>query len=226
MKPLKQEQLDKLKEPLPKEAISPNPDNPKLSTIKSIYVTERLNEVFGVGQWTLKAIPITPDQRLVIGDYVIVQTIFEVPDHGIHYEAFGGNKMMDLGDAFKGAQTDALNKLASWMGIGADVYKGPAKSTEPPAEEKPAPKTRQANKAAATTAKPEPKSEGVLPDLLPGTKPWEDVLKKLTADESDVSMETVKQFFSVSKENVKQLMKEVNRILIERARERQLAEKQ
>ena len=29
-----------------------------------------------------------------------------------------------MGDAFKGATTDALNKIASYLGIGIDVYRG------------------------------------------------------------------------------------------------------
>ena len=41
----------KLKEPLPREAVSPNPQKPGLSVIKVIYVVERLNEVFGLNGW-------------------------------------------------------------------------------------------------------------------------------------------------------------------------------
>ena len=41
----------KLKEPLPREAVSPNPQKPGLSVIKVIYVVERLNEVFGFNGW-------------------------------------------------------------------------------------------------------------------------------------------------------------------------------
>src|ERR1700689_489692 len=41
----------KLKEPLPREAVSPNPQKPGLSVIKVIYVVERLNDVFGLNGW-------------------------------------------------------------------------------------------------------------------------------------------------------------------------------
>src|SRR5260370_4891613 len=41
----------KLKEPLPREAVSPNPQKPGLSVIKVIYVGERLNDVFGLNGW-------------------------------------------------------------------------------------------------------------------------------------------------------------------------------
>jgi hypothetical protein len=43
--------LEKLKVPLPPEAVSPNPDKPGLSVIKVIYVVERLNDVFGLNGW-------------------------------------------------------------------------------------------------------------------------------------------------------------------------------
>ena len=42
-----------LRKPFPKEAISQHPTKTFLSTIKAIYVTERLNDVFGIGGWTL-----------------------------------------------------------------------------------------------------------------------------------------------------------------------------
>jgi len=48
MKTLTKEQLELLKKPLPKEAVSPHPTKAYLSSIKAIYVTERFNDVFGV----------------------------------------------------------------------------------------------------------------------------------------------------------------------------------
>jgi hypothetical protein len=38
-----------LKRPLPKEALSPAPRG--MTSIKSIYISERLNEAFGLGRW-------------------------------------------------------------------------------------------------------------------------------------------------------------------------------
>ena len=43
-----------LDEPLPKEALKPHPTKSFLTTIKAIYVTERLNNVFGIGAWKIK----------------------------------------------------------------------------------------------------------------------------------------------------------------------------
>jgi hypothetical protein len=48
---LPSELIVKLREPLPPEAVSPNPQKPGLSVIKVIYVVERLNEVFGLNGW-------------------------------------------------------------------------------------------------------------------------------------------------------------------------------
>ena len=45
---------EKLRQPLPAEAISRHPTKTFLSSIKAIYVIERLNDVFGVGAWRTK----------------------------------------------------------------------------------------------------------------------------------------------------------------------------
>ena len=51
---LTKEMVEQLKAPLPPEAISQHPTKTFLSTIKAIYVVERLNDVFGIGQWKVK----------------------------------------------------------------------------------------------------------------------------------------------------------------------------
>jgi Rad52/22 family double-strand break repair protein len=108
----------KLKEPLPTEAVSPNPLKPGLSAIKVIYVVERLNEVFGLNGWHM-------DNEVVeTGHMVVVRATLAIPKYGIAIEQFGGNDNPDRGDAYKGACTDALSKCASYLGIGMDVYKG------------------------------------------------------------------------------------------------------
>jgi hypothetical protein len=108
----------KLKEPLPREAVSPNPQRPGLSAIKVIYVVERLNDVFGLNGWHV-------DNEIVeTGPMVVVRATLSVPRYAIAIEQFGGNDNPDRGDAYKGACTDALSKCASYLGIGMDVYKG------------------------------------------------------------------------------------------------------
>ena len=47
--------MARLKEPLPAKALKPHPSKSFLTTINSIYVTERLNDVFGIGSWQTKS---------------------------------------------------------------------------------------------------------------------------------------------------------------------------
>lgn len=122
--------------PLPAEAIKPHPTKTFLSTIKPIYVTDRLNEVFGIGGWKLHT------ENILVNDNgtVVNKVTFIVPKYDIYYECFGGNdnggqasKGFDLGDAYKGATTDALTKICSYLGIGIDVFKGKQSSKPSPA---------------------------------------------------------------------------------------------
>ena len=113
------EQKAALDRRLPDEAVSQHPTKKFLSSIKSIYVTERLNEVFGVGSWRVETEIVERSERMVD-----VKLRFSIPEYGIYYECFGGNDNADLGDACKGATTDALTKVCSWLGIGAEVFKG------------------------------------------------------------------------------------------------------
>jgi len=113
------EQKAALDRRLPDEAVSQHPTKKFLSSIKSIYVTERLNEVFGVGSWRVETEIVERSERMVV-----VKLRFSIPEYGIYYECFGGNDNADLGDACKGATTDALTKVCSWLGIGAEVFKG------------------------------------------------------------------------------------------------------
>ena len=89
----------KLKEPLPREAVSPNPQKPGLSGIKVIYVVERLNDVFGLNGWHI-------DNEIVeTGRMVVVRATLTIPKYSIAIEQFGGNDNPDRGDAYKGACT-------------------------------------------------------------------------------------------------------------------------
>lgn len=116
-----------LRAPLPAEAVSPHPTKSYLSSIKAIYVVERLNQVFGIGGWKMRNEVITEKE---IGDQnkkktmVVVKSVFTVPKYEIEVEQFGGNDNEDLGDAYKGACTDALTKIGSYLEIGIDVFKG------------------------------------------------------------------------------------------------------
>lgn len=133
-----------LKYPLPQGALKQHGGKTFLSSINPIYIVERLNDVFGVGAWRT-----TYEVQL---DYAkergmpVVKCILEIPEYGVYIESFGGSKNDDMGDMYKGSQTDALTKAASYLEIGIDVYKGqqshkmPTKSVTPPAVEPNLPK--------------------------------------------------------------------------------------
>jgi len=124
------EQKAALLRPLPSEAISaPSSETHGLSSIKPIYVGERFSEVFGLCGlgWILRSevVSVLPkDSASKKGDMVVVKAYVDIPAYNIHLESYGGNNNRDAGDAYKGAVSDALTKMASFLGIGADVYKG------------------------------------------------------------------------------------------------------
>lgn len=128
-KKLTKEQEELLTQPLPKEALKPHPTRKYLSVINAIFVTERLNKVFGVGAWQVRT-----EFVAIQGKMVVTKTIFDVPDYGIHYECYGGNDNADLGDAYKGSTTDAITKIGSYLGIGAHVWKNDPYPTVAPSK--------------------------------------------------------------------------------------------
>ena len=118
---MKNEIRDQLRKPLPAEAISQHPTKKFLSTIKAIYVIERLNDVFGIGGWSTKSEVVERIEK-----WVVCKTIMTIPEHNITLEAYGGNDNPDIGDAYKGAVTDGVTKIGSYLEIGIDVFKGKA----------------------------------------------------------------------------------------------------
>lgn len=120
-----------LQAPLPAWAIKPNPMKKNMTVIHPMSIIDRLNEVFGVGQWHFKTtfIDCTKEiQKTKNGDRPVfmgaVHATLSVPEYGIHIEQYGGSTNDDKGDALKGSATDALTKMASYLGIGASIYKG------------------------------------------------------------------------------------------------------
>lgn len=150
----------KLDAPLPPEAVKPHPSKSYLSTINAIYVTERLNDVFGVGSWRTKTEFVT-SQPTGKTTMVVTKTIFEIPEYGIYYECYGGNDNADLGDAYKGSMTDALTKIGSYLGIGADVWKDKSnkqQTTQQRQQPAPAPQPKPQPQSQPTPASPKRKA--------------------------------------------------------------------
>jgi len=138
---LTDEQIVKLHNPLPNWAVKDHPTKKGMSAIHPMAIIERLNEVFGIGGWnfTTEFLSCIPAKQQV-KDYkglpkwdgvsykdrdIFIATVkgrLEIEDCVI--EQYGGNTNDDAGDTLKGSATDALTKIASYLGIGAEIYKG------------------------------------------------------------------------------------------------------
>ncbi|KKN21711.1 hypothetical protein LCGC14_0922510 [marine sediment metagenome] len=156
MTKITQEQREELRKPLPEGAVSPHPTKTYLSTIKSIYVAERINDVFGVGSWTLKSEVVERLEK-----FVVVKAILEIPSVEFYGEAYGGNDNTDIGDAYKGATTDGFTKIAAQqLEVGMYVFKGltPTKVGKP--STKPSPKPTE-----STTSLTEEETSSNPPEL-------------------------------------------------------------
>jgi hypothetical protein len=195
---------EQLGAPLPLEAVSPHPTKKFLSSIKSIYVTERLNEVFGVGSWKLFTEYIEKVDKMVV-----VKVTFRIPEYNIDYECFGGNDNADLGDAYKGATTDALTKIASWLGIGREVFKGEAGKAQPKSQPKPT-----ATTAATTT----PQKQVLTMDALMNPIYSANIAKLIheqwskRKNASTTIADVIKYYYSCDEVTLSCLIKEINRL--------------
>lgn len=187
------EMREQLRRPLPNSAVTRHPTKTFLSSIKSIYVTERLNEVFGVGGWTTKVEMLDIDKS---NGMVLVMLTFEVPRYGIFYQCPAGNdnggadkRGFDLGDACKGAVSDAIGKIGSWLEIGIDVYKG----------EKSAPAT---NGSAARQAKDEDNKEW----LNEGSANWNKAVAYLLNNKNgNASVQAIRTSYKIGKKEAAKL---------------------
>lgn len=126
---LTDEQKLKLSVKLPDWAVKAHPTKQNMSAIHPMAVIDRLNEVFGIGGWNFYAEYISCDKRhqetksggREVYDSAVKGTL-TIGD--LTLEQFGGSTNDDKGDALKGGGTDALTKIASYLGIGAEIYKG------------------------------------------------------------------------------------------------------
>lgn len=134
----------KLSEKLPSWALKPHPTKKGMTVIHPMAVIDRLNEVFGVGVWqfTTEYLQCNREiQKTKNGDRDIYMSAVKgtliVPKYDIHIEQYGGSTNDDMGDALKGGATDSLTKCASYLGIGASIYKGKGNVNEGEEEEAP-----------------------------------------------------------------------------------------
>ena len=113
-----------LRSEFPSKAYSKHPTKTFLTTLKAMYVTERLNDVFGVGRWSInhEVIERTDDYVLIQGEFISLD--YEV----ITPKQYGGHKTTgtntEIADGFKSAITDCISKIASYLEIGIEMFKG------------------------------------------------------------------------------------------------------
>lgn len=156
-----------LNEPLPKEALKAHPTMQGLTAINQIYIIERLNRVFGIGSWQLRDELLSPimenskqGTKGVYKDYTsLVKVTLTIPEYNIHMECIAGSTNKDEGDSAKGGITDCITKIASWLGIGHEVYKNKHGQIETKVQ----PKVEQPKKADNTDK---------LPSLETTIKAW------------------------------------------------------
>lgn len=167
------EMRQQLEAALPQGAVTIGGAGRGLSSIRPIFVTERLNDVFGMGGWQYKITNsvvytgketgqsakqqknmVLEDQInhvVVFGELIVYAYTFG-GSHDLVYPSVGGSTNADIGDMFKGALSDGLTKAAAtYLGVGAYVYKN-----------QPAPSERNLyNTAVNTTATPSPPPQEV-----------------------------------------------------------------
>ena len=202
--------LEKLKAPLPPQAVSPNPERPGLSAIKVIYVVERLNEVFGLNGWHIA------NEVVEKGAMVVVKGTLTIDDYGIRIEQYGGNANPDRGDAYKGACTDALSKCASYIGIGMDVYKGLRDERAPNngnARSNPSPEASARKAVSSLTTKNVADRFSTLRTVL-GNEDYEAILGRLgCGDMANPDLEKARQAYAALLDAFRERYREVRRQL-------------
>jgi hypothetical protein len=103
---------------LPAAALKEMPHKKGMTAITPIYVTDRMNEAFGLGGWQFEPEVINDSDKMVV-----VRGVLTIPSINARIVQFGGNDNRDRGDAYKGAATDALTKCCSYLGVGAHVWR-------------------------------------------------------------------------------------------------------
>ena len=136
---LTSKQKEALVRELPSWAVKPHPTKTNMSAIHPMAIIDRLNEVFGIGGWDFHTEFINSSpfiQKTRNGERSMFRSAVKgrvyIKSLDLTIEQFGGSSNDDEGDALKGGATDALTKIASYLGIGASIYKGQGNVTPKP----------------------------------------------------------------------------------------------
>ena len=133
--------IEELNKPLPSWSVKQHPTKLKMSAIHPMAIVDRLNEVFGTGGWNFTTEFISCERRIQKtknGDREVYDSAVKgrLEIDNLVLEQYGGSTNDDKGDALKGGATDSLTKIASYLGIGASIYKGQGNGEQKPLEDK------------------------------------------------------------------------------------------
>lgn len=109
----------------PDEAYKKHDSKSFLTTLKAMYIVERLNDVFGIGRWTIddqKVIKDDGNYVLMSGRLTFLDYDCQIPTQYGGHATSGTNK--EPADGYKSAVTDILSKSASYLEIGIELFKG------------------------------------------------------------------------------------------------------
>jgi hypothetical protein len=121
-----------LRADFPAEAYKAHPTKTFLTTLKAMFVVERLNDVLGIGRWGVntEVIERTDNYVTIKGSFYSLDYEIVVPDQFGGHTTTGTNT--EIADGYKSAVTDCISKLASYLEVGISMFKGdiaPPKST-------------------------------------------------------------------------------------------------
>jgi hypothetical protein len=207
---------EKLSKALPAKAIAKHPTKTYLSTIKAIYIIERLNDVFGIGGWDFEHEVVgiyDNNQGGKTKPYVVVRGRIYVREFDLYTPIqYGGHDIDDKGtepaDGFKSAVTDAITKCASFLEIGIQVFKGNPTSQEANKSKRKDehgesnPDALSRKEADPRTPAPEPTTSGMPAHMeVPPVKKEEPVITE----------ETKKEFLEKEEEDTESMMDALRR---------------
>jgi len=92
----------------------------QLTYVETVNYIDRLNEIFGL-HWSWELTEQGADE---VGVWSRGRLTIEIDGKTVVKEAYGGNdKNGEIGDALKGASSDALKKACSLLGMGLYMYR-------------------------------------------------------------------------------------------------------
>lgn len=196
-----------LSAPISKEAISQHPTKTFLSTIKAIYITERLNQVFGIGRWTI-------EHEVVFyeNDYVLMQGQLIILDYDCHIpKQYGGHPTSgtntEPADGYKSAVTDIVSKSASYLGVGIEVFKRKKTTPREPYDKKGSKPSKESQGSKKNPDKTQSQLEEIgkwLMEMADGNRNKASAkLKELTVYNEFQGFASVHNLMDVKKDNSK-----------------------